>query len=74
VRTPGLGTTVGLARFFTESGLVGRRTRDTGVGVTVTLHCPSYRAADFLGSTGHFRNTFLNILLTQTVRPRLATP
>jgi hypothetical protein len=61
VRTPGLGTTVGLARFFTESGLVGRRTRDTEVGVTVTLHCPSYRAADFLGSTGHFRNTFLNL-------------
>jgi hypothetical protein len=56
VRIVGFGTTVGLAQCFTESGLAGRRTRTVGVGVTVTLQCPSYRAAGFLESTGRFRN------------------
>jgi hypothetical protein len=56
VRLKGFDTTVGLAQCFTESGLAGRRTRNVGVGVTVTLQCPSYRAAGFLESTGRIRN------------------
>jgi hypothetical protein len=60
VRIYDFGTTVGLAQCFTESGLAGRRTRSVGVGVTVTLQCPPYRAAGFLESTGRFRNEVMN--------------
>ena len=65
VRIRGFGTTVGLAHCFTESGLAGRRTRNVGVGVTVTLQCPSYRAAGFLESTGRFRNEVMKFRAAQ---------
>ena len=65
VRICGFRTTVGLAQCFTDSGLAGRRTRNVGAGVTVTLQCPSYRAADSLESTGRFRNEVMKFRTAQ---------